>query len=77
MQMFIESHGVEIWKAIEESPFIPNINVDGLDQPKSKDAYNGDDKKEVQYDKKDLKRVRNEFWMRNDLNTREIMQYPL
>lgn len=29
--MFIESHGVKIWNAIEEGPFIPNTIVDGVE----------------------------------------------
>lgn len=52
MQMFIESHGVEVWNAVEEGPFVTTSNVGGAEQPKLEDVWNEDDKKKIQHDKK-------------------------
>lgn len=52
MQMFIESHDVEVWNAVEEGPFITTSNVGGAEQLKLEDVWNEDDKKKIQHDKK-------------------------
>lgn len=45
MQIFIESHGVEVWNAVEEGPFITTSNVGGAEQPKLEDVWKEDDRK--------------------------------
>lgn len=50
--MFLESHGLEVWDTVEEWPFIPTNNVEGVEQPKHKKSWSENDKKKTIYDKK-------------------------
>lgn len=52
IQMFLESHGVEVWNTVIEETFIHTTIVEGGEEPNPKDEWNEDDKNKILYDKK-------------------------
>ncbi|KAF1897537.1 hypothetical protein Lal_00036979 [Lupinus albus] len=50
MRIFIEFQ--EIWKAIEECPYFRCVITNGVSEQKTKDIWNDEDKKKIQYDVK-------------------------
>ena len=45
MKIFIQSIDFQLWKVIMKGPYIPTINVDGVDMPKPEEDWDDQEMK--------------------------------